>query len=75
MTPPGDGLTYTFGSGTNDSSYRIDQATGQITVGPRTALDRETIGGTFTPHGSGHSYRSDRCPNWRYNARRDHHHQ
>ena len=36
---PGDVLTYTFsGSGANDSSYRIDPATGQITVGPRTSL-------------------------------------
>ena len=44
----GDTLTYTFGSGVNDSSYRIDQATGQITVGPRTTLDREAIGGAST---------------------------
>ena len=37
---PGDVLTYTLvGDVAND--YRIDQATGQITVGPRTMLDRE----------------------------------
>ena len=45
---PGDVLTYTFGSGANDSSYRIDPATGQITVGPRITLDREVIGTPFT---------------------------
>ena len=44
---PGDVLTYTIG-GTNGPLYRVDSATGQITVGPRTALDRETIGGDFT---------------------------
>ena len=38
----GDVLTYTFsGTGDDDSDYEIDPATGQITVGPRTALDRE----------------------------------
>ena len=38
----GDVLTYTFSeTGTDDSNYKIDPATGQITVGPRTALDRE----------------------------------
>ena len=38
----GDVLTYTFsGSGTDDSNYKIDPATGQITVGSRTALNRE----------------------------------
>ena len=36
----GDTLTYTL-SGTDSDSYRIDQATGQITVGPRTALNHE----------------------------------
>ena len=46
---PGDVLTYTFsGDGANNSSYRINQATGQITVGPRIALDREANGGTVT---------------------------
>ena len=46
---PGDVLTYTLsGSGANDSSYRIDPATGQIMVGPRTTLDREEIGSPFT---------------------------
>ena len=44
---PGDVLTYTIG-GTSGPLYRIDSATGQITVGPRTALDRETIGDPFT---------------------------
>ena len=44
---PGDVLTYTIG-GINGSLYRVDSATGQITVGPRTALNRETIGGAFT---------------------------
>ena len=40
----GDVLTYTFsGDGTDDSSYRIDPATGQITVGPRTPLNREGL--------------------------------
>ena len=47
-TDPGDVLTYTFSGGTNDSSYSIDPGTGQITVGARTALDREVIGDPFT---------------------------
>ena len=38
----GDVLTYTFGTGNDEGSYRIDAATGQITVGPRTALDHAT---------------------------------
>ena len=38
---PGDTLTYTL-SGDDDGSYEIDRATGQITVGPRTALDHDT---------------------------------
>ena len=38
---PGDVLTYAL-SGTDAGDYRIDQATGQITVGPRTMLDSET---------------------------------
>ena len=37
----GDVLTYTFGTGNDEGSYRIDPATGQITVGSRTALNRE----------------------------------
>ena len=37
----GDVLTYTFGTGNDEGSYRIDAATGQVTVGPRIALDRE----------------------------------
>ena len=42
----GDVLTYTFsGNGTDDSNYKIDLATGQITVGPRTALNREDADG------------------------------
>ena len=45
----GDTLTYTFGGGANDALYRINQATGQIIVGPRTALDFENItDGTHT---------------------------
>ena len=39
----GDVLTYTI-SGTNAGLYVIDRATGQITVGPRTMLDREADG-------------------------------
>ena len=38
---PGDTLTYTLAVNGGDD-YRIDQATGQIAVGPRTALDHET---------------------------------
>ena len=38
----GDTLTYTFGTGNDEASYSINQATGQITVGPRTALDSDT---------------------------------
>ena len=41
---PGETLTYTLGTGTDDGNYRIDPATGQITVGPRTMLDRELNG-------------------------------
>ncbi len=37
----GDTLTYTFSGGTNDSSYSINAATGQITVGARTELNHE----------------------------------
>ena len=44
-TDPGDMLTYTISGGTDASSYRIDPATGQITVGPGIALDREASGG------------------------------
>ena len=40
-TDPRDVLTYTISGGANASSYRIDPATGQITVGPRTVLDHE----------------------------------
>ena len=37
---PGDILTYMLtGEGADDANYRIDPATGQITVGPRTMLD------------------------------------
>ena len=41
---PGDILTYTLG-GSNAGSYVINPATGQISVGPRIALNRETITG------------------------------
>ena len=37
---PGDVLTYTLG-GANGGDYRIDRASGQITIGPRTMLDHE----------------------------------
>ena len=36
----GDKLTYTLSGSDQDGNYRIDAATGQITVGPRTLLDR-----------------------------------
>ena len=36
----GDTLTYTL-AGTDGDDYRIDQTTGQITVGPRTVLNHE----------------------------------
>ena len=39
---PGDVLTYTLTEVGENDNYRIDPATGQITVGPRTALDFET---------------------------------
>ena len=42
----GDILTYSL-TGTGASNYRIDRATGQITVGPRTMLDREALGDPF----------------------------
>ena len=38
----GDTLTYTLGTSGDNVNYRIDQATGQITVGPRTTLNHET---------------------------------
>ena len=41
---PGDVLTYTL-AGADAANYEIDQATGQITVGPRITLDREASGG------------------------------
>ena len=34
----------------DDSNYRIDRATGQITVGPRAMLDREDSGLTTFQH-------------------------
>ena len=37
---PGDILTYTL-SGTDMADYKIDPATGQITVGPRTMLNHD----------------------------------
>ena len=46
----GDVLTYTL-TGTDeddeDSLFRIDRATGQIMVGPRTVLNREPLGDPF----------------------------
>ena len=44
----GDVLTYTLGTVGDNSNYRIDPATGQITVGARVTLDREAIGDLFT---------------------------
>ena len=41
MDTPGDVLTYTLSGGADVDDYRIDAATGQITVGPRTMLDRD----------------------------------
>ena len=46
----GDILTYTLTGTDDDSNYRIDRATGQITVGPRTMLDREDFGPTDNAH-------------------------
>ena len=46
----GDILTYTLSRDGDDSNYRIDWATGQITVGPRTMLDREDTGNTDFQH-------------------------
>ena len=43
----GDTLTYTL-AGAEGDDYRIDQATGQITVGPRTALDHDEPNETDT---------------------------
>ena len=40
----GDTLTYTLTGTVDDDDYRIDPATGQITVGPRTQLNHETNG-------------------------------
>ena len=40
----GDVLTYTLSGSANDALYRINPATGQITVGARTTLDTETAG-------------------------------
>ena len=39
---PGDVLTYTLADDGDDDNYRINPATGQITVGPRTTLDFDT---------------------------------
>ena len=39
---PGDVLTYTLADGGDNDNYRINPATGQIMIGPRTALDFET---------------------------------
>ena len=48
----GDILTYTLSLSVDDddSNYRIDRATGQITVGPRTMLDREDTDNTDFQH-------------------------
>ena len=44
----GDILTYTLTGNGDDSKYRIDRATGQITVGPGTMLDREEATDSLT---------------------------
>ena len=49
---PGDKLTYTL-TGDGASSFDINQATGQITVGARTTLDTETDRHLHR-HGYGH---------------------
>ena len=41
---PGDVLTYTL-AGTDGGDYRIDRASGQITIGPRTMLDHDAPNG------------------------------
>ena len=40
---PGDILTYMLTGTDDEDNYRIDPATGQITVGPRTMLDHDAI--------------------------------
>ena len=55
----GDVLTYTLGDGADESSFDIDQATGQIMVGAGTMLDFEgdssyTVMVTATGPGHGH---------------------
>ena len=66
----GDTLTYTL-AGTDGDDYRIDPATGQITVGPRTTLDHED---QRQRQRHGHSHRPGW---WRYTgtALGDHNHQ
>ena len=46
----GDILTYTLTGSDDDINYRIDRDTGQITVGPRTMLDREDADNTDFEH-------------------------
>ena len=57
----GDILTYTLTGPDDDNkyrNYRIDRVTGQITVGPRTMLDREDGDNDRLPtHGHGHGHR------------------
>ena len=51
----GDILTYTLSATVDDAAegkYRIDRATGQITVGPRTVLNREAEVGAFSDGGA-----------------------
>ena len=43
----GDILTYTLTGTDNDGLYRIHRATGQIMVGPRTMLNRESLSSPF----------------------------
>ena len=55
---PGDVLTYTLTGGADGGDYRIDAATGQITVGPRTMLDHDEPNEEDTV--DGHSHRPER---------------
>ena len=59
---PGDILTYMMGTAEGDArddwaNYRIDPATGQITVGPRTILNRETTAEAAIRQRPGHGHR------------------
>ena len=54
---PGEILTYTLTGTNNDELYSIDRATGQISVGARTMLNREgPPKAEFHAHRHGHSH-------------------